>query len=55
MASLIEVWTCYGSGQFNKGSMIVREVVSLMEGEWLCYGAGQFNGRSMVMLQKWSL
>ena len=32
-------------------SMIVREVVSLMEGEWLCYGGGQFNGGSMVMLQ----
>ena len=32
--------------------MIVREVVSLMEGEWLCYGGGQFNGGSMVM---WSL
>ena len=45
----------YGGGQFNRGSMIVREVVSLMEGEWLCYGGGQFNGRSMVMLQKWSL
>ena len=35
--------------------MIVREVVSLMEGEWLCYGGDQFNGGHMVMLQKWSL
>ena len=34
---------------FNRGSMIVREVASLMEREWLC------NGGSMVMLQKWSL
>ena len=48
-------WSCYGGGQFNRGSMIVREVVSLMEGEGLCYGGGQFNGRNMVMLQKWSL
>ena len=32
--------------------MIVREVVSLMEGERLCYGGGQFNGGSMVMLHK---
>ena len=48
-------WSCYGGGQFNRGSMIVREVVSLMEGELLCYGGGQSKGGSMVMLQKWSL
>ena len=46
-------WSCYGGGQFNRGSMIVREVVSLMEGEWLCYGGGQFNGGRMVILQRW--
>ena len=56
VVSLMErEWSCYGGGQFNRGSVIVREVVrgqSLMEGEWLCYGGGQFNGGSMVM---WSL
>ena len=31
-------WSCYGGGQFNRGSMIVR--------------GGQFNGVRMVMLQK---
>ena len=31
-------WSCYGGGQFNRGSMITLEVVSLMEGEWSCYG-----------------
>ena len=47
--------SCYGGGQFNRGSMIVREVVSLMEGEWLCYGGGQFNGGGMVMLPRVTL
>ena len=47
--------SCYGGGQFNRGSMIVREVVSLMEGEWLCYGGGQFNGGGMVMLLRVTL
>ena len=56
VVSLMErEWSCYGGGQFNRGSMTVRQVVSLMEEEWLCYGGGQFNGWSMVMLQKWSL
>ena len=42
VVSLMErEWSCYGGGQFNRGSMIVR--------------GGQFNGVSMVMLQKWSL
>ena len=48
----------------NRRSMIVREMVKLMEGEWSCYGGGQvegewscyrggqFNGR-MVVLQRW--
>ena len=50
VVSLMErEWSCYGGGQFNRGSVIVREVVSLMEGEWLCDGGGQFNGGSMVM------
>ena len=30
--------------------MIVREVVTLMEGEWSCYRRGQFKGGRMVML-----
>ena len=64
----------YRGGQFNgvrmimlrrhnRGSMIVREVVKLMEGEWSCYQGGQvegewscyrgghFNRGRMVMLQ----
>ena len=48
-------WSCYGGGQLNRGSMIAREVVSLMEGEWLCFGGDQFNGGRMDMLQKWSI
>ena len=56
VVSLMErEWSCYGGGQINRGSMIVREVVSLMEGEWLCNGGGQSNGGNMGMLQKWSL
>ena len=51
MASLIEgEWSCYGGGQFNRGSMIVRKVVSLMEGEWSCHKSGHFNEGRMVML-----
>ena len=50
------VTECYGGGQFNGGrmvllrrwtnreSMIVREVVKLMEVEWSCYGGGQVEG-----------
>ena len=30
--------------------MIVREVVSFMEGELSCYTGGHFNGGGMVML-----
>ena len=42
VVSLMErEWSCYGGGQFNRGSMIFR--------------GGQFNGVRMVMLQKWSL
>ena len=26
--------SCYGGGQFNAGRMIVREVISFIEGEW---------------------
>ena len=49
----------------NRESMIVREVVKLMEVEWSCYGGGQvegkwscyrgghFNRGRMVMLQRW--
>ena len=48
----------------NRGSMIVKEEVKLMEGEWSCYGGGQVEGEwscyrgghcnegGMVMLQK---
>ena len=48
--------------------MIVREVVSFMEGEWSCYRGGQFNGGrivvtkdtcivegGIVMLRRWSI
>ena len=56
VVSLMErEWSCYGGGQFNRGSMIVREVVSLMEGKFSCYRGGHFNGGKMVMLQIWSL
>ena len=34
-----EEWSCYGGGQCNRGSMIVR--------------GGQFNGGRMVMLWRW--
>ena len=43
-------WSCYGGGQFNGGRMIVREVVSFMEGELSSYTGGHFNGGRMVML-----
>ena len=40
VVSLMErEWSCYGGGQFNRGSMIVR--------------GGQFNGGRMVMLWRW--
>ena len=57
-------WSCYISGQFNGGRMVIlREVcqfnggrmvmlrrwASLMEGAWSCYRGGQFNGGRMVM------
>ena len=32
-------WSCYGGGQFDRGSMIVS--------------GGQFNGGRMVMLWRW--
>ena len=35
--------------------MVIKDVVSLVEGERLCYRGCQFNGGRMVMLQKWSL
>ena len=47
-------WTENGhtTEEFNRGSIVVREVVTLKKGEWLCYGGGHFYGGSMVMLQK---
>ena len=30
-------WSCYGGGQFNGGSMVMLQKVTLMKGEWLCY------------------
>ena len=36
----------------NRESMIVREVVKLMEVEWSCYGGGQVEGE--WSLQRWS-
>ena len=57
-------WSCYGGGQFNRGSMTVREVVSLMEngyvmevaslrgGAWSYYRSGYFNEVGMAMLHK---
>ena len=54
VVSLMErEWSCYGGGQFNRGSMIVREVVSLMEGAWSCYRGGMYNGGRMVILRRW--
>ena len=35
--------------------MVVKEEVSIMEGEWSCCGGGQFKGGRMVMLQRWSV
>ena len=35
-------WSCYISGQFNGGRMVVTEVVTLMEAEWSCYEGVQF-------------
>ena len=77
MLSSMEGEWSYRGGQFenghvtevgsNRGSMIVREVVKLIEGEWSCYGGGQvegewscyrggyFNRGIMVMLQRWLL
>ena len=48
-------WSCYRGGHFNGGTMVMLEVVSLMEGEWSCYRGGQFNAGRMVMLQRWSV
>ena len=36
----------------NRGSMIVREVVTLMKGEWSYYRGGQFKEGRMVMLRR---
>ena len=46
-------WSCYRSGQFNGGRMVMLQRWSLMEAEWSCYRGGQFNGGSMVMVQRW--
>ena len=27
-------WSCYRGGQYNGGSMVMLEVVTLMEGKW---------------------
>ena len=61
-------WSCYGSGQFKEGRMVVIEVASngggmvmlrkvacLMEKEWSCSRGVQFHGGRMVMLQGWSV
>ena len=51
MVSLMErEWSCYRSGQFNGGRMIVREVVSFMEGKLSSYRGGHFKVGRMVML-----
>ena len=48
-------WFCY-SGLFNGGGLVMlREVVSLMEGEYSCCGGGQFKGGRMVKLHRWSV
>ena len=48
---ILQRWSVYWSENghvtevdSNRGSMIVREVVKLMEGEWSCYGGGQVEG-----------
>ena len=35
--------------------IMLREVLTLMEGEWSCYGCGQFKGGRMVMLRTLSV
>ena len=55
VVSLMErEWSCYGGGQFNGGSMVMLQVVTLMKGELSfyinrvmdversCYGGVQF-------------
>ena len=47
---------CYNINMFNGGGMVMlREVVSLTEGEWSCYGGSQLKGGGMVMLQRLSV
>ena len=29
-------WSCYRSGQFNGGRMVLLQTACLMEGEWSC-------------------
>ena len=41
--------SCYRSGHFNGGRMVVTEVASLKEVEWSCYSLME----SMVMLLRW--
>ena len=46
-------WSCYRSGHFNEGRMVMLQKSPVMEGEWSCYGGGQFKGGRMLMLQRW--
>ena len=48
-------WSCYGGGQFKRGTIIVTEVASLKEREWSSYTGGQCNRGRTVMLQRLSL
>ena len=41
VASLMEgEWSCYRSGHFNGGRMVILQRWTVMEGEWLCYRCG---------------
>ena len=33
-------WSCYRSGHFNEGRMVMLQRWSLMEGEWSCNRGG---------------
>ena len=65
VANLMEgEWSCYRSGHFNGGRMVmlqkwslywrenghVADVVSFMEGEWSFYRGAHFNGHMYILL-----
>ena len=44
-------WSCYRSGLFNRGRMVMLQRGSLLEGERSCYRGGKFSRGRMVLLQ----